>query len=334
QNNLKHIDVAFPLNMFVCVTGVSGSGKSTLVQDTLYAALKRRKGGFVRRGESALGMTGIVGKYEGIIGANHINDVVMVDQSPIGRTPRSNPITYIKVYDEIRKLFASTRDARIRNFGPGYFSFNVPGGRCNHCEGDGYNKVDMQFLADVYVICEECHGKRFHKETLEIRYKHKNIHEVLAMSVDEAMGFFAGSSRIINGIKYLQDTGLGYLRLGQPATTLSGGEAQRLKLAAYMAMGGMEEILFIFDEPTTGLHFDDINKLLACFQQLITKGHSIVVIEHNLDVIKCADYIIDLGPEGGEDGGYVIGCGTPEKIVRLKGSYTGKFLRPHLSKKR
>ncbi|MBI4006872.1 MAG: excinuclease ABC subunit UvrA, partial [Planctomycetes bacterium] len=325
QNNLKHIEVAFPLNMFVCVTGVSGSGKSTLVQDTLYAALKRRKfaqstsGG----GESAYrfgggGFSGVMGKHEGIIGANYISDVIMVDQSPIGRTPRSNPITYIKVYDEIRKLFASTRDARIRNFGPGYFSFNVPGGRCNHCDGDGYRKVDMQFLADVYVICEECHGKRFQKETLEIRYKHKNIHEVLEMSIDEAINFFADAPRIINGLKYLQATGLGYLRLGQPATTLSGGEAQRLKLAAYMATGGMEEILFIFDEPTTGLHFDDINKLLACFQQLIAEGHSVVVIEHNLDVIKCADYIIDLGPEGGEKGGYVIGSGTPEKITRLK----------------
>ncbi|MDO8092936.1 MAG: excinuclease ABC subunit A, partial [Candidatus Brocadiales bacterium] len=338
QNNLKHIEVAFPLNMFVCVTGVSGSGKSTLVQDTLYAALKRRKfaqstsGG----GESAYrfgggGFSGVMGKHEGIIGANYISDVIMVDQSPIGRTPRSNPITYIKVYDEIRKLFASTRDARIRNFGPGYFSFNVPGGRCNHCDGDGYRKVDMQFLADVYVICEECHGKRFQKETLEIRYKHKNIHEVLEMSIDEAINFFADAPRIINGLKYLQATGLGYLRLGQPATTLSGGEAQRLKLAAYMATGGMEEILFIFDEPTTGLHFDDINKLLACFQQLIAEGHSVVVIEHNLDVIKCADYIIDLGPEGGEKGGYVIGSGTPEKITRLKNSYTGKFLRPYLS---
>ncbi len=324
QNNLKHIDVTFPLNMFVCVTGVSGSGKSTLVQDTLYAALKRRKGGFA----------GVMGKHEGIIGANYISDVIMVDQSPIGRTPRSNPITYIKVYDEIRRLFASTRDARIRNFGPGYFSFNVPGGRCNHCDGDGYRKVDMQFLADVYVVCEECHGKRFQKETLEVRYKHKNIHEVLGMSVDEAISFFVDSPRIINGLKYLQYTGLGYLRLGQPATTLSGGEAQRLKLAAYMAMGSLEEILFIFDEPTTGLHFDDINKLLACFQQLVAKGHSVVVIEHNLDVIKCADYIIDLGPDGGEKGGYVIGSGTPEKIARLKNSYTGKFLRPYLLEKK
>jgi len=312
ENNLKNIDVRFPLNVFTCVTGVSGSGKSTLIQDTLYGALKRSMGIY----------PGHVGNHKNLNLNGHIDDVIMVDQSPIGRTPRSNPITYVKVFDYIRKIFASTREARLHNYTQGSFSFNVKGGRCDYCEGCGYIKVDMQFLADVYVTCDQCHGKRFRKDVLEVYYNDKNIHEVLEMTVSEAMIFFSNrnkytlspemssslskaTSHIKKGLKYLEDTGLGYLRLGQPATTLSGGEAQRLKLATYMAKGKCEKVLFIFDEPTTGLHFDDIRKLLDCFQRLINNGHTVIVIEHNLEVLKCADHIIDLGPEGGKGGGYV-----------------------------
>ncbi|MDO8136683.1 MAG: excinuclease ABC subunit UvrA [Candidatus Brocadiales bacterium] len=320
QNNLKNIDVSFPLNLFLCVTGVSGSGKSTLVQDTLYAALKKRMGGY----------RGPVGAHQGITGFSYIGGVTLVDQSPIGRTPRSNPITYVKAFDEIRRLFASTREARIRNLTPSAFSFNVAGGRCDYCQGEGYRKVEMQFLADVYVTCEKCHGKRFRRDVLDIRYRHKNIHEVLEMTVGEAMDFFHDSPALTKALRCLKDTGLGYLRLGQPATTLSGGEAQRLKLASYMTQREQEGLLFLFDEPTTGLHFDDIKKLLDCFQRLILEGHSIIVIEHNLEVIKCADYIIDLGPEGGEKGGYVVGTGKPEEMARLKDSYTGQYLRRYL----
>ena len=337
ENNLKKIDVRFPLNVFTCVTGVSGSGKSTLIQDTLYGALKRRMGIY----------PGHIGIHKNLTINGHIDDVIMVDQSPIGRTPRSNPITYVKVFDYIRKIFASTREARLHGYTQGSFSFNVKGGRCDYCEGCGYIKVDMQFLADVYVTCDQCHGKRFRKDVLEVCYKDKNIHEVLEMTVSEAMVFFSthnkhamtsemnsslsrATSHIQKGLKYLSDTGLGYLRLGQPATTLSGGEAQRLKLATYMAKGRHEKILFIFDEPTTGLHFDDIRKLLDCFQKLINNGHSVIVIEHNLDILKCADHIIDLGPEGGKGGGYVLGSGTPEKITKLKKSYTGKFLKKYV----
>jgi len=337
ENNLKNIDVDFPLKAFVCVTGVSGSGKSTLVQDTLYGALKKKMGIY----------HGLIGSHKKIDINGHIDDVILVDQSPIGRTPRSNPVTYVKVFDFIRKIFASTREARLHNYTPSSFSFNVKGGRCDYCEGCGYIKVDMQFLADIYVTCDQCKGKRFRKDILAASYKRKNIHEVLEMTVKEAMEFFSTRNRralipeksmnllsaishIRNGLQHLEDTGLGYLKLGQPATTLSGGEAQRLKLATYMAKGKGEEILFIFDEPTTGLHFDDIRKLLDCFQRLINNGHSVTVIEHNLDVIKCADHIIDLGPEGGNEGGYVVGYGTPEKIVKLKKSHTGKYLKKYL----
>lgn len=337
ENNLKDIDVRFPLNVFTCVTGVSGSGKSTLIQDTLYGAIKRRIGIY----------PGHIGRHRNLTINGHIDDVIMVDQSPIGKTPRSNPITYVKVFDYIRKIFASTREARLHNLTQGSFSFNVKGGRCDYCEGCGYIKVDMQFLADVYVTCDQCHGKRFRKDVLEVCYKDKNIHEVLEMTVSEAMVFFSTHNKhgltpemnnnlskaalhIQRGLKYLEDTGLGYLRLGQPATTLSGGEAQRLKLATYMTKGKKEKILFIFDEPTTGLHFDDIRKLLDCFQKLINNGHSVIVIEHNPEILKCADHIIDLGPEGGKGGGYVLGCGTPENIAKLKESYTGKFLKEYL----
>ncbi len=321
QNNLKNIEVTFPLNMLVCVTGVSGSGKSTLVQDTLYGAIKKKREGYA----------GFVGKHESIKGVQFINDVVLVDQSPIGRTPRSNPITYVKIFDEIRKLFASTRDAKIRSLNSGSFSFNVVGGRCEQCEGAGSIKVDMQFLADIYVTCDKCDGKRFTKKVLDAKYKNKNIHEILAMTVDEAFAFFYDSPRITKGLRFLQDTGLGYLRLGQPATTLSGGEAQRLKIAAYMAEENPDTMLFIFDEPTIGLHMDDVQKLLKCFQGLIQAGHSLIVVEHNLDVIKSADYLVDLGPEAGSAGGYLVGCGTPEEISRIAASSTGKYLRPYFS---
>lgn len=321
QNNLKGIDVTFPLHMLICITGVSGSGKSTLVQDTLYGAIKKKLKGY----------TGFVGKYESIDGIQFINDVILVDQSPIGRTPRSNPITYVKIFDEIRKLFASTRDAKMRNLSIGSFSFNVVGGRCENCEGAGSIRVDMQFLADIYVTCDKCNGKRFNRKVLDVKYKNKNIHEVLEMTVDEAIVFFHDSPRITKGLKFLQDTGLGYLRLGQPATTLSGGEAQRLKIATYMAQENPSTMLFIFDEPTIGLHMDDVQKLLSCFQRLIQAGHSLIVVEHNLDVIKSADYIIDLGPEGGSEGGYVVGCGTPEQISQIETSYTGRYLKPYFS---
>lgn len=322
QNNLKNIDVCFPLNMLVCVTGVSGSGKSTLIQDTLYPALKKQLGYSFR---------GPTGKYSQLLGAKNIWDAVMVDQSPIGRTPRSNPITYIKAFDEIRRLFASTREARVRNFGPGAFSFNVAGGRCDYCRGEGYRKVEMQFLADVYVTCEKCHGKRFRRDILDIRYRHKNIHEVMEMTVEESLKFFEDVPSLVEDLKCLHDVGLSYLRLGQPATTLSGGEAQRLKLASFLAKRYQEDILFLFDEPTTGLHFEDIRKLLDCFQCLLRERHSLLVIEHNLEVIKCADYIIDLGPEGGEKGGHIVGAGTPEEIANLKDSYTGGYLKGYLN---
>ena len=321
QNNLKCIDVVFPLELFVCITGISGSGKSTLVKETLFGAVKNKL-----KGESVY-----VGKFNSVSGQNNIKDVVLIDQSPIGRTPRSNPITYVKVFDEIRKLFANTKQARLLNKQAGHFSFNVPGGRCDNCDGGGQEKIEMQFLADIYVTCEYCQGKRFKKDILEIKYKNKNIFEVLDMTVDDAYEFFNESSKISTGLQYLMDTGLGYLRLGQSATTLSGGEAQRLKLATFMSKSTTDQMLFIFDEPTTGLHFHDIQKLLKCFNRLVDVGHSLIVIEHNIDVIKCADYIIDLGPEGGDNGGKVICCGTPEEIIETENSYTGRYLRRYLN---
>ncbi len=321
QNNLKGIDVKFPLHMLVCVTGVSGSGKSTLIQDTLYGAVKKELKGYA----------GLIGKYEKIEGIQFVHDVILVDQSPIGRTPRSNPVTYIKVFDEIRKLFAATREARMRKLNTGSFSFNVAGGRCETCEGAGYIMVDMQFLADIFITCDTCNGKRFNKKVLEVKYKNKNIHEILEMTVDEALVFFHNSPRIMKGLQSLVDTGLGYLRLGQPATILSGGEAQRLKIYTYISQENTDTILFIFDEPTIGLHMDDIQKLLICFQKLIEAGHSLIVVEHNMDIIKSADYIIDLGPEGGNAGGYIVGCGTPEQIAKTETSYTGEYLQPYLS---
>ncbi|HKW17939.1 MAG TPA: excinuclease ABC subunit UvrA [Terriglobales bacterium] len=327
-HNLKQIDVTVPLGMLVAITGVSGSGKSTLLHDVLYQGLRALK-------NQSNGTQISSPAFDEIIGDEFIDEVVLVDQSPIGRTPRSNPVTYIKAFDGIRELFASTPEANKRGFTAGHFSFNVPGGRCETCQGDGTVVVEMQFLADVELICEECKGKRFKPEVLEVRYRGKNIHEVLEMTVREAMHYFANSPKVADKLRMLDEVGLGYLRLGQSATTLSGGEAQRVKLAAHLhpaaAARGMRpearrRILYIFDEPTTGLHFDDISKLLSAFRRLIEAGGSILLIEHNLEVIKTADWVIDLGPEGGERGGHIVGEGPPEEIAGLKDSYTGQFL--------
>ena len=322
EHNLKSIDVEVPLDMLVCVTGVSGSGKSTLIHDCIYAGLKKQRGDW----------QGHVGAFTKLDGGILVDDVILVDQSPIGRTPRSNPVTYIKVYDAIREVFSATREAQARGFEPSHFSFNLPGGRCEVCQGDGTVTVEMQFLADVELVCEECKGTRFKQQILDIRYRGKNIHEVLSMTVREAITFFREVPKVTNRLRVLDDVGLGYLRLGQSATTLSGGEAQRIKLAAHLLKRTGAKTLYIFDEPTTGLHFDDINKLLAAFRALIDAGGSLLVIEHNLDVIKTADHIIDLGPEGGEAGGYVVGIGTPEEIMRIRESHTGRFLREYLAK--
>ena len=317
EHNLKGIDVDIPLGTMTCITGVSGSGKSTLVHDIIYAGLKKQ------RGEWA----GHIGAFTELNGGKFISDVVMVDQSPIGRTPRSNPITYIKAYDVIRELFAQTREAQARGFDASMFSFNVPGGRCERCEGNGVEIKEMQFLADVELICEECKGKRFKQAILDVKYKGRSIDDVLNMTVREALLFFSHVNRLASKLQVLDDVGLGYLRLGQSATTLSGGEAQRVKLASYLSKRESGRMLYIFDEPTTGLHFDDINKLLAAFRQLIEAGGSIIIIEHNLDVIKSADWVIDLGPEGGYEGGYIVAEGTPEEIAACRTSHTGRFLR-------
>jgi len=322
EHNLKGVDVDIPLEMFVCITGVSGSGKSTLVHDVLFAGLKKGRGEW----------QGHVGAFQKLEGGQQIEDVVLVDQSPIGRTPRSNPVTYIKVYDGIREVFAATRDAQAKGFDASHFSFNVPGGRCDVCEGDGTVTVEMQFLADVELVCEECKGTRFKSNVLEVRYRGKSINDVLSMTVREALTFFRDVNKIANKLRVLDEVGLGYVRLGQSATTLSGGEAQRIKLASFLAKRTGARTLYIFDEPTTGLHFDDINKLLAAFRTLVEAGGSLLVIEHNLDVIKTADYIIDLGPEGGDAGGEVVATGTPEEIMKVKGSHTGRFLKAHLAR--
>jgi excinuclease ABC subunit A len=327
-HNLKNIDLEIPLHMLVAITGVSGSGKSTLLHDVLFRALNaaKRQGDAVEVSMPAL---------SGIEGTEYIDEVVLVDQSPIGRTPRSNPVTYIKAFDGIRELFASLPEAQKRGLTAGHFSFNVPGGRCETCQGDGTVTVEMQFLADVELICEECKGMRYKPQVLDVRYRGKNIHEVLDLTVLEALQFLAAVPKITAKLRVLEEVGLGYLRLGQSASTLSGGEAQRMKLAAHLQPGGRESerrrMLYIFDEPTTGLHFDDISKLLAAFRRLIEAGGSVIVIEHNLEVIKTADWVIDLGPEGGDRGGYVVGTGTPEAIAKLPQSYTGQFLAHVLS---
>jgi len=316
-NNLKNIDVDIPLGMFVCVTGVSGSGKSTLVQDTLYPRLMY----------DVYGTRTTWAAHDSIEGIEEIDKVIDIDQSPIGRTPRSNPATYTGTFDMVRELFALTNDAKIRGYKNGRFSFNVKGGRCEACRGDGVLKIEMVFLPDVYVPCEICKGKRYNRETLEVKYKGKNISDVLAMTIDEACEFFHPIPKIYRKLETLQQVGLGYIRMGQPATTLSGGEAQRIKLAAELSKRSTGKTFYILDEPTTGLHFEDINRLLEVLQKLVEAGNSVVVIEHNLDVIKTADYLIDMGPEGGSGGGQVITYGTPEEVARSKNSYTGKFLR-------
>jgi len=329
ENNLKGINVKFPLNILVAVTGVSGSGKTSLVKRVLYPTLKKIYGGYGER----------TGKYDKLSGDFiRISEIEMVDQNPIGRSTRSNPATYVKAYDDIRALFADQQLAKTRGYKPGYFSFNVEGGRCEECEGEGVVQIGMQFMADIHLTCESCKGKRFKDEVLDVTYSGKSISDILDLTIDQAIEFFRvnakGSnieSRIVAKLQPLADTGLGYLRMGQSSDTLSGGEAQRIKLASFLIKGTAEKpTLFVFDEPTTGLHFHDINKLLASFNALIAKGHSVIVIEHNMDVIKCADWVIDLGPEGGNDGGQVVFEGTPENLVLQKDSYTGKFLREKL----
>jgi excinuclease ABC subunit A len=321
QHNLKGVDVEIPLGVLTCVTGVSGSGKSTLVHDVIYAGLKKAKGDWDRR----------VGSHRKLEGAEFVTDVVLVDQAPIGRTPRSNPVTYLKAFDPIRELLAGTKDARARGLTASHFSFNVPGGRCEACEGEGEVKVEMQFLADVFVPCEQCEGKRFKPQVLEVKYRGRGVDQVLDMTVREALTFFSSSPKVLRRLQVLDEIGLGYLRLGQPATTLSGGEAQRIKIAAHLSSHTGDRVLYILDEPTTGLHFDDIAKLLAAFRKLLQAGHSLLVIEHNLDVIKTADWIIDLGPEGGEEGGHLVAAGTPEQIVKFEDSHTGRYLREVLA---
>ena len=337
-HNLKNIDVEIPLGMMVAITGVSGSGKSTLVHDVLFRSIealhKARESAGEAEIEDAAGDldAGPRMACRKLEGAERIFSTVMIDQSPIGRTPRSNPVTYIKAFDLIRALFANTRDAQKQGYTPGHFSFNIPGGRCETCQGDGTVTVEMQFLADVELICEECKGTRYKSAILDIRYNGLNIHEVLQLTVSAALAFFSGVPRLVERLRVLDDVGLGYLRLGQSATTLSGGEAQRVKLAAHLASASCRGTLFIFDEPTTGLHFDDIAKLLAAFGRLIENGGSLVVIEHNLDVIRAADWVIDLGPEGGAGGGEVVVAGTPETVARATRSYTGRYLAALLGK--
>jgi excinuclease ABC subunit A len=316
QHNLKAVDVDVPLGVFTAVTGVSGSGKSTLVNEILYKAVSNR----LHRSRMR------PGAHKRITGLEQLDKIISVDQSPIGRTPRSNPATYIGLFDQIRDLFSKTQEARARGYKPGRFSFNVKGGRCEVCRGDGQIKIEMHFLPDVYVPCEQCHGKRYNRETLDIRFKGKTIADVLEMPIEEALEFFAHIPKIRRRLQTLHDVGLDYMRLGQPATTLSGGEAQRVKLAAELCKVATGRTLYILDEPTTGLHFADIQRLLEVLQRLVDAGNSVVVIEHNLDVIKVADRLIDMGPEGGEEGGEVMAAGTPEEVAAVKGSHTGEFL--------
>ena len=316
-HNLKNIDVAIPLGMLVCVTGVSGSGKSSLINEILYKKLA----GSLNRARTR------PGKFDRIEGLEHLDKVVGIDQSPIGRMPSSNPATYTGVFNDIRDLFASTADARTRGYGPGRFSFNTKGGRCEACSGNGLVKIEMHFLADVFVPCEVCRGKRYNRETLEVLYKGKNIADILDMTAEEALAFFDNLPRIRNKIATLVDVGLGYIKLGQSATTLSGGEAQRVKLATELSRRATGRTFYILDEPTTGLHMADVHKLIEVLQRLVDAGNTVLVIEHNLDVIKVADYIVDLGPEGGSGGGQIVACGTPEQIAACPESFTGQYLK-------
>ncbi|MEM7229769.1 MAG: excinuclease ABC subunit A, partial [Planctomycetota bacterium] len=323
-NNLKTIDAAIPLGGLVCVTGVSGSGKSTLVNEVLLKSALR----------SINGTRIVPGAHTRINGLNKIERIVQVDQSPIGRTPRSNPATYTGIFDDIRKLFTQTKEAKIRGYQPGRFSFNVKGGRCEVCQGQGVRRIEMHFLPDVFVACETCKGRRYNRETLEITYRHKNIADVLDMTVEDAVDFFDAHPKTLRMLKCLHAVGLDYVQLGQPSTTLSGGEAQRIKLASELGSRSSAHTLYVLDEPTTGLHFADVAKLLDVLQELANQGHTLVVIEHNLDVIKCADWIIDLGPEGGDRGGTIVAEGPPEKVAKVKRSHTGQYLQPLLPKRR
>jgi excinuclease ABC subunit A len=321
EHNLRGVDVTFPLGCFIAVTGVSGSGKSTLVNDILYNALARE----------LHGARTVAGRHARVTGTGQLDKVVHVDQGPIGRTPRSNPATYTGVFDHIRRLFAQTTEAKVRGYQPGRFSFNVKGGRCEACSGDGTIKIEMQFLPDVYVPCEVCHGARYNTDTLGVHYKGKTIADVLDMPIEEATEFFEPVPAIHRHLKTLTDVGLGYVRLGQPAPTLSGGEAQRVKLASELQRRSTGRTIYVLDEPTTGLHFEDIRKLLGVLSRLVESGNTVIVIEHNLDVIKTADWVIDLGPDGGSGGGTVVATGTPEQIAQCGASYTGQFLKKLLS---
>ena len=322
ENNLKGIDVSIPLGTFTCVTGVSGSGKSSLVNQIIYKYLAAK----LNRARTR------PGAFDSIEGDEYLDKIIAIDQSPIGRTPRSNPATYTGVFNDIRDLFAETNDAKMHGYTSGRFSFNVKGGRCEACEGDGIIKIEMHFLPDVYVPCEVCKGKRYNRETLEVKYKGKNIYDVLEMTVDEGVEFFSNHPKIYRKLLTLQEVGLGYVKIGQPATTLSGGEAQRVKLAAELSKRSTGKTIYVLDEPTTGLHTADVHKLLEVLERLTDGGNTVLVIEHNLDVIKTADYLIDLGPEGGDKGGTLVCCGTPEEVAACDKSYTGRYLKPMLSK--
>ena len=320
EHNLKNVDAAIPLGTFTCVTGVSGSGKSSLVNEIIYKKL----GADLNRTKAR------AGRHDRIEGEEWLDKVINIDQSPIGRTPRSNPATYTNLFSDIRELFASTPDAKSRGYGPGRFSFNTRGGRCEACQGDGLIKIEMHFLPDIYVPCEVCKGRRYNRETLEVRYKGKNIYEVLEMTVDEALPFFENLPKIYNRLFTLQQVGLGYVKLGQPSTELSGGEAQRVKLATELSKRSTGRTIYILDEPTTGLHADDVRRLIEVLQKLVELGNTVLVIEHNLDVIKTADYLIDLGPEGGDGGGTIVCSGTPEEVAACEKSYTGQYLKKML----
>ncbi|HVZ66777.1 MAG TPA: hypothetical protein VG917_00775, partial [Patescibacteria group bacterium] len=320
-HNLKNVTAKFPLGALICVTGVSGSGKSTLMNDVLYHAVAKNKNPFHKDNP---------GEFDELTGDENLKRIFMIDQSPIGRTPRSNPATYTGAFTYIRDLFSNSREARMRGYGPGRFSFNVKGGRCETCEGEGQIKIEMQFLPDVFVTCETCNGTRYTQDTLEVDFEGKNIAEVLDMSVEEALAFFSFHEGLFNKLVTLKDVGLSYVKLGQFATTLSGGEAQRIKLASELSKKGNGSSLYLLDEPTTGLHFADLEKLIEVLRKLVEKGNTVIVIEHNLDIIKNADYIIDLGPEGGDGGGEIIAVGTPEEVARNPKSYTGQYLKKEL----